>query len=160
MVALLQKIYNNTLFLIWLCRVKFWSLFFGAIGNQSYIMKNCMFYSPWGIHMWKRCFINFWCIIDGKGKVFMWDDVALWPNVSIWSFNHRIEDKTITINQQGNIMKSVVIWSDVWIGGGAIILPWVKIGQGSVVWAWSVVTKDIWDYEVRAGNPAKLIKKR
>lgn len=157
---LLQSVYNKIVFLIGYLRGRFWSLFFWSMWNKTYIMKSCMFYSPRWIHIWDRGFVNFSCIIDGKGGVFIGDDVSFGPNVSIWTFNHRSESKKIPINQQGNIMKSVYIWSDVWIGGGAIILPWVKIGQGSVVWAWSVVTKDIWDYEVRAGNPAKFIKKR
>lgn len=56
--------------------------------------------------------------------------------------------------------KSTIIKNDVWIGHGAFILPGVTIGNGAVVAAQSVVTKDVPDYAVVGGNPAKIIKYR
>jgi virginiamycin A acetyltransferase len=57
-------------------------------------------------------------------------------------------------------VKPVSIGNDVWIGHGAIILPGVSIGNGVVVGAGSVVTKNVEDFEIVAGNPAKLIRKK
>ena len=54
----------------------------------------------------------------------------------------------------------IIIGNDVWIGLNAIILPGVKIGDGAIIGAGSVVTKDVDDYEIVAGNPAKLIRHR
>ena len=54
----------------------------------------------------------------------------------------------------------IIVGNDVWIGGNAIILSGVKIGDGAVIGAGSVVTKDVADYEIVAGNPAKHIKYR
>lgn len=56
--------------------------------------------------------------------------------------------------------KKTIVGSDVWIGYGAIVMAGVEIGVGSVVGAGSVVTKDIPPYEIWAGNPARLIRKR
>lgn len=55
--------------------------------------------------------------------------------------------------------KGIVIEDDVWVGGGSIILPGVTIGQGSIIGAGSVVTKDVPSYTIVAGNPAQFIKK-
>ena len=54
----------------------------------------------------------------------------------------------------------IVIGNDVWIGGRVIILPGVKIGDGAIIGAGSVVTKDVSEYDVVAGNPARVIKNR
>lgn len=53
-----------------------------------------------------------------------------------------------------------VIGNDVWIGRESVIMPGVKIGDGSIIAAYSIVTKDIEPYSVVGGNPAKFIKKR
>nr|WP_278850195.1 CatB-related O-acetyltransferase [Thomasclavelia spiroformis] len=54
----------------------------------------------------------------------------------------------------------IVIGNDVWIGKESVIMPGVKIGDGAIIGAYSVVTKDVEPYSVVGGNPAKLIKKR
>lgn len=54
----------------------------------------------------------------------------------------------------------VTIGNDVWIGHGAIILPGTRIGTGAVVAAGAIVTKDVGDYEIVAGNPARVIRRR
>lgn len=61
---------------------------------------------------------------------------------------------------QGLEIKSVVIGNDVWIGAHAVILAGVAIGDGSVIAAGAVVTKDVAPYSVVAGVPARVIKKR
>jgi maltose O-acetyltransferase len=59
-----------------------------------------------------------------------------------------------------NLIKNrLLIYQNSWIGGGAIICPGVTIGDGVTVGAGAVVTKDVEDYVVVAGNPAKVIKK-
>jgi maltose O-acetyltransferase len=65
------------------------------------------------------------------------------------------------MNQQGfSQERPVVIGDDVWIGGQVIILPGVKVGSHSIIGAGSVVTKDVPQYAVVGGNPAKVIKFR
>lgn len=73
------------------------------------------------------------------------------------TFDH-IDDnrKRGIINSKGDI----IIGNDVWIGGNAIIMSGIKIGDGAVVGAGSIVTKDVDDYEIVAGNPAKHIRYR
>jgi maltose O-acetyltransferase len=88
-------------------------------------------------------------------------DVLIAPNVSILTTTHNYLDPNIPIKHQGDSSPQVPrIESDVWIGRNAIILPGVIIGQGSVVGAGAIVTKNIEPFSVYGGVPAKFIKKR
>ena len=90
------------------------------------------------------------------------ENVMIAPNVKILGGGHRFDDVTRPIGEQGNYPKSNLVIDDgVWIGNSVTILGKVKrIGKGTVVGACSVVTKDIPDYCVVAGNPAKIIRYR
>ena len=81
------------------------------------------------------------------------DDVLIGPDVKIISVNHDLYDRHNKI-----LFKKVTIKRNAWICAGAIICPGVTIGENSVVGAGSVVTKDVDDNVVVAGNPAKFIK--
>lgn len=85
------------------------------------------------------------------GKIRIDDDVRIAMNVSIITNNHDMYDRDILT------IKDVHICRGAWIGAGAIILPGVRIGENAVVGAGSVVTKDVADCAVVAGNPARLI---
>lgn len=88
-------------------------------------------------------------------------NVMMGPDVMIFTSNHNIDRIDVPMIKQGNADKQPVeIRDDVWIGARAIILPGVTIGTGAVVGAGAVVTKDIEDYAVAAGVPAKVIKYR
>lgn len=78
----------------------------------------------------------------------------------ITDFNHDVRDTKRTIVLQGYIRKQVMIGKDVWIGAHSVVLPGVHIGDGAVVGAGSVVTKDVSPYTIVAGNPAKPIGHR
>lgn len=84
------------------------------------------------------------------------------PNVKVLGGGHKYEKKDVPIGQQGAYPKtSLTIEDDVWIGNGVIILGKVKrVGKGAVIGAGSVVTKDVPEYTVVAGNPAHIIKYR
>ena len=83
------------------------------------------------------------------------------PEVLILGGNHRFDRLDIPMMFQGNVEYAPVeIGNDVWIGSRVIILPGLKIGEGSIIGAGSVVTKDVMPYSIVAGNPAKLIKMR
>ena len=89
------------------------------------------------------------------------DNVMMGPNVSIFTTNHKFARTDIPMVMQGeDEVKSVTIQNDVWIGANVIILPGVTIGEGAIIGAGSVVTKDVEEYTIVAGNPAKVIKKR
>lgn len=96
-----------------------------------------------------------------QGPLHIGKDVMMGPDVMIYTRNHETSSLDRPMNQQGvTNPQKVVIEDDVWIGARAIILPGVTIGNGSIIAAGSVVTKDVKPYEIVGGVPAKLIKNR
>ena len=80
-------------------------------------------------------------------------------NVFISGFNHGYEDGTCDSNEQPLVKKEVVIDNDSHIGANSVVVAGVHIGKRCQIGAGSVVTKDIPDYSVAVGNPARIIKK-
>ncbi len=92
------------------------------------------------------------------GPVTIGNNVNIAQNVVISGLNHLYKDTEQTIASQGVATGEVVIADDVWIGANSVITMGVKIGTHSVVAAGSIVTSDVPDYSVVAGNPAKVVK--
>lgn len=96
-----------------------------------------------------------------SGSVVIGDNVMMGPDCIIYTRNHSFSDVNTPIRLQGfDEEKTVYIGNDVWIGGRVIILPGRKIGDGSVLGAGSVITKDVPSYAVVGGNPARVLKYR
>lgn len=96
-----------------------------------------------------------------NGPIEIGENVMMSPEVWIMTVNHCADRIDIPMNRQGfTSPKKVIIGNDVWIGARTIILPGVKIGEGSIVAAGSVVTKDVLPYTIVGGVPAKVIKSR
>ena len=94
------------------------------------------------------------------GPIRIGDNVMMGPDVTILSQTHNIERTDIPMGQQGMRVAEVVIGNDVWIGMRVVIMPGVKVGNGAVIGAGAVVTKDVPDFAVVGGVPAKIIKYR
>ena len=88
--------------------------------------------------------------------------VMMGPDVIIYNVSHKFEKTEMPMCYQGSIIsESLIIDDDVWIGTRAIILSKVKrIGKGSIIGAGSIVTRDVPDFAIVAGNPAKIIRFR
>lgn len=110
------------------------------------------------ITMGRDCSINPSAYL--QGNITIGNLVRIAPSVSIIAENHIFEDIFTSIKSQRCISKGITIGDDVWIGASAIILDGVKIGSHSIIGAGSIVTKNVEDYTVVAGNPAKPIKNR
>lgn len=93
--------------------------------------------------------------LDLRGGLEIGNNVSISPDVKIITAQHKVDSSNFEY-----IAKDIKINNYVWIGTGAIILPGVEIGEGAVVAAGSIVTKNINAYEVVGGNPAKKIKER
>ncbi len=101
--------------------------------------------------------------IDARinGKCTIGKYVMMGPDCTIYGRNHEFSDINRPMMEQGfSPEKEVVIGDDVWIGGNVTILPGVKIGSHSIIGACSVVTKDVPEYAIVAGNPATVKKFR
>lgn len=93
------------------------------------------------------------------GPVNMGNHIMLAQNIVISGLNHGYEDVNIPPSKQKTITKAILIKDNVWIGANCVITAGVTIGKHVVVGAGSVVTKDIPDYCVCVGNPARVVKK-
>jgi len=93
------------------------------------------------------------------GEITIGDDVMIGPKTVIWGRDHGIS-KEKPMKYQPHYKKPIIIGNDVWIGANVTILKGVNISDGVVVGAGSVVTKDIPEYAIVVGNPAKVVKYR
>lgn len=93
------------------------------------------------------------------GPVQIGNHVILAQNIAISGLNHRYDDPQLPINEQGVTTAPIVIEENSWIGANSVITAGVRIGRHTVVGAGSVVTKDIPQYSIAVGNPARVIKK-
>jgi maltose O-acetyltransferase len=107
------------------------------------------------IELGERVFFNFNCVVLDVCKVEIGDFSLFGPAVQIYTPLHPFDAEQRRREEFG---KPVRIGSDVWVGGGAIILPGVRIGSRSVIGAGSVVTRDIPDGVFAAGNPCRVIR--
>ena len=117
------------------------------------------FYCDYGFHIevGKNFFANYNCTIIDVAKVKIGDNCQFAPNVSIYTAGHPIHPESRNTMYEYGI--EVTIGDNVWIGGNTVIVPGVHIGSNTVIGAGSVVTKDIPDWVVAAGNPCKVIRK-
>ncbi|HBN08154.1 MAG TPA: acetyltransferase [Cyanobacteria bacterium UBA8530] len=89
------------------------------------------------------------------------NDVVMGPEVVMMSAAHRFEERDVPINLQGSQeRRPIVVGNDVWLGTRVIVLPGVKIGDGAVIGAGSVVTKDVPPYAIACGVPARVVRFR
>ncbi|HOB29298.1 MAG: sugar O-acetyltransferase [Dethiobacteria bacterium] len=116
------------------------------------------FYCDYGynIEVGENFYANFNCVILDVNSVRIGDNVLLGPNVQIYTATHPLDPAERLTRRE--MAKPVVIGDNVWIGGGAIICPGVRIGAHSTIGPGSVVTGDIPAYVFAAGNPCKVIR--
>lgn len=94
-----------------------------------------------------------------KQSIIIEDDVLIGSGVQVYVENHKFDSINSSIIDQGHHQSlQVVLKKGSWIGANVIILPGVTIGSNSVIGAGSIVTKNVPDYCVAVGNPAKVIK--
>ena len=101
--------------------------------------------------------IGIGCVVIGPVKI--GDNVMLAQNIVVSGLNHGYEDVSLPPSRQKEIRKQIIISDDVWIGANSVITAGVTIGKHVVIGAGSVVTKDVPDFCVAVGNPARVVKK-
>ena len=128
-------------------------------GKAEDAMVNPPFYCDYGKHIevGKNFFANYNCTILDVAKVKIGDNCQMAPNVAIYTARPPLH--LLSRNSRYEYGKEVTIGDNVWIRGNAVSCPGVHIGNNVVIGAGSVVTKDIPDWYVAAGNPCRLIRK-
>lgn len=106
----------------------------------------------------RNCSINTHAYL--QGPITVGNDVRIAPKVTVCAYNHGHADIHRSIDSQPGVTKGIRIGNDVWIGAGAILLDGITVGSHSIIAAGSVVTKDVGDYVIVGGNPARPIKNR
>lgn len=122
---------------------------------DSTIHIGANFFKPSNISIGHDTIIGDHCFLDGRTKLKIGNHVGIASQVLIYNDEHDVHS-----NDYGNSFGPVEIGDYVFIGPRAIILPNIKIGQGAVIAAGAVVTKDVPDFEIWGGIPAKKISDR
>lgn len=144
------KIPSRTIRNAWL------KMYLAQFGPGTSVQSNCSFLNGRKVHFGKRNVINFGCLFDGrKFQIRTGDDVSIGPEASVLTLGHDPQSPDFT-DRGGD----VIIGNRVWIAYRAIILPGITIGDGAVIGAGAVVTKNVEPYAIVAGNPARKIGER
>lgn len=125
------------------------------IGQGSSIHMGAVFYDVKNISIGEDTIIGERVVLDGRDKLKIGDHVDFASEVMVYNGQHDIHDK-----QFKGIFAPVIIKDYVFVGPRAIILPGVTIGKGVIVGAGAVVTKDVSDFAIVGGVPAKVIGER
>ena len=128
------------------------------LGKSEGAFINPPFYCDYGSHIeaGKNFFANYNCTIIDVAKVKIGDNCQMAPNVAIYTAGHPVHPDSRNSAYEYGI--GVTIGDNVWIGGNTVIVPGVHIGSNTVIGAGSVVTKDIPDWVIAAGNPCRVIR--
>lgn len=125
------------------------------IGKGSTIHMGAKFYNPGNIKIGEDSIIGEGVVLDGRDSLIIGNHVDIATDVVIYNSEHDIQDDNFRA-----ISEPVAIGDYVFIGPRAIILPGVTIGKGAVVGAGAVVTKNVDDFQIVGGVPAKVIRER
>ena len=131
---------------------------FDSCGTNVNIEHGARFGSGSGILIGSNSGLGVNCLVHGPLEI--GENVMMGPDVVIFTHSHNYSNINIPMCKQGSSVSKVTIGNDVWIGMRAIIMPGVNIGDGVIIGAGAVVTKDVPDYAVVGGVPAKVIRFR
>jgi maltose O-acetyltransferase len=128
----------------------------GALGEGAVIEPPL--YCDYGANIFigARFYANFGCVILDCARVDIGDDVFFAPNVQLYPATHPLDAATRISGVE--LARPIRVGSRVWIGGGAILLPGVSIGEGTVIGAGAVVTRDVPAGVLAVGNPCRAVR--
>jgi maltose O-acetyltransferase len=128
---------------------------FGRGGDSVWMQPP--FYCDYGVNieLGERVFFNFNCVVLDVCPVRVGDFTLFGPAVQIYTPLHPM---SAALRRRQEFGKPVTIGADVWVGGGAVILPGVTIGSRAVIGAGSVVTRDVPEAVFAAGNPCRVVR--
>ena len=128
----------------------------GSVGEGTEIRPPLLVDYGSSIRIGARCFANFGLVALDVAPITIGDDVQLGPNVQLLTPTHPVDPEPRRAKWEA--AEPITVGDNVWLGGGAIVLPGVTIGENTVVGAWAVVTRDLPANVVAVGNPARIVR--
>lgn len=130
--------------------------FFGIkMGITSIVHRKCKFFSVGKFKAGQHVIINFGCYLDNRRGLYIGNNVCIGHNVKIYTLGHNIDSPFFK-----TMGKPVKIEDNVFFFANVLVMPGVTIHEGAVILPGAVVTKDVPEYSVVGGNPAKFIRER
>ena len=130
-------------------------LFDIRIGEMSAIHRKCKFFHIGKFKLGSNSVINFGCYLDNRRGIYIGNNVGVAHNTKVYTLGHDLDDPKFRTKGA-----PVYIEDNVFVFSNAIIMPGVTIGEGAIVLAGSVVTKNVAPWTVVGGNPAKIVRVR
>ena len=131
-----------------------------SLGDRVMIRRRVLIAGNGIFEVGSNTTINEEVIIAVTSRITIGENCMIAPRVYILDVDHEFQSRSVPISKQGYVSSPVRIEDDVWIGTQAVILRGVTIGQGAIIGANSVVTKDVQPYSIVGGVPATLIRMR
>jgi maltose O-acetyltransferase len=128
---------------------------FAAGGDNVWMQPP--FFCDYGsnIFLGQRVFFNFNCVVLDVCRVTVGDFTLFGPAVQVYTATHPMN---AALRRKQEFARPIEVGSDVWVGGGAILCPGVKVGSRSIIGAGSVVTRDVPEGVFAAGNPCRVLR--
>lgn len=124
-------------------------------GGGTSIHRRCKFFHVGKLSVGNNTVINFGCYLDNRRGITIGNNVGIAHNTKIYTLGHDLNDPQFKTKGA-----EVTIKDNVFIFSNALIMPGITIGEGAIVLAGSVVTKDVEPWAIVGGNPAKKIRER
>lgn len=128
----------------------------GGIGSDSEVKSPFRCDYGYNIELGSGVFVNYGCVFLDTGRIVIGDGTQIGPSVHVYAADHPRDPRLR--REQFELSRPVMVEENVWIGGGAIVCPGVRVGRNSVVGAGSVVAKDIPPNVIAAGNPCRQVR--
>ena len=132
--------------------------FLGGMGERCWINPPVHFDYGFNTFLGDDVFLNFGCTLLDVGRITIGDHTLIGPNVQLLTPTHPTDPELRRDLVEGS--KPITIGENVWIGGGAIVLPGVTVGDNAIIGAGAVVTKDVPAGATVVGNPARVLPPR
>jgi maltose O-acetyltransferase len=130
--------------------------FMGAVGEGTVVMPSFTCDYGYNIRLGRNVFINYQCVFLDCALIEIGNHVQIGPAVQLYTAIHPLDP---AVRRSGlESARPIRLGNDVWIGGGAVVLPGVTIGDRGVVGAGAVVVRDVPPDTVVVGNPARVVR--
>lgn len=131
------------------------SLFGAKVGAQTHIYNSAIIYMPWNLNIGEQSSIGEWALIYNLGPITIGNRTTISQRVHLCAGTHDYTDPALPL-----IKPPIEIKDQAWICADAFVGPNVTVGEGAIVGARAVVSKDVEPWAIVAGNPAKFIRRR